>query len=285
MKGKNVMVIGIGSIGSKILTMLLDKEVNSVIAYDNDEEKIFELGRRINDKRITYIYGDIMDNHKLKFAMSNVDIVYHTAAMKLVTVCESNILDAIRINIIGAQNVIDTAIDENIEKLIYISTDKAVNPINVMGATKSLAEKLVLDANKYRKICKTIFSVVRFGNVIGASSSVIPIFEEQIKNNGPVTITDYRMLRYMMTFDDATNLIFKATQLSKGGEIFVFKMKEYNILDLAKEMIGNKDIEIIETGIRKGEKLTEELLTENEREHSIEIGNLIIINPKGEYND
>lgn len=283
MKNKKIMVIGAGSIGSKIIEHVLEYDIDSVRVYDNNEERIFKLKRELKDKRVTYMYGDIRDKDRLRFAMRGVDIVYHTAAMKLVTVCELNPIDATKTNIIGTQNVIDVSIDENIEKLIYISTDKATNPTSVMGASKLLAEKLILAAAYYGEQGRTIFSVVRFGNVIGASSSVIPIFEEQIKNGGPVTITDSRMTRYMMSIDEAIELIFKATELSKGGETFVFKMEEFNIIDVAKDMIGDKNIAIEEIGMNEGEKLYEELLTDYEKDNSIEYGKLIIINPQGKY--
>lgn len=287
-RNKNILVTGgTGSIGSAIVDNLLNYKPRVIRIYDNDENAMFELSRKYENskyrKNLRFLIGDIRDKDRLNLAMKDIDIVYGCAALKHVPMCDYNPFEAIKTNVIGTQNVIETAFNNKVHKVINISTDKAVNPINTMGATKLLAERLIEDMNEMST--HTIFTNVRFGNVMLSRGSVIPIFEDQIKNGGPVTITDIRMTRYMMSIDDAVNLMFKATELSKGGETFVFKMEEKFIVDIAMDMIGDKEIPIKETGIRKGEKLNEELLTNYEKDNSIEYDNLIIINPQGKYED
>jgi len=282
-KNKNILITGgTGTIGSGITEKIFRYKPNVVRIFSNDENAMFQMIRKYDTfKNIRFLIGDIRDKNRLSLAMNDIDIVYHCASLKHVPLCEYNPFEAIKTNVLGTQNLLETASYNDVSKVINISTDKAVNPITTMGATKLLTERLVMDAN--RLSTHTIYSNVRFGNVRLSRGSVIPIFKEQIKKGDPITITDFRMTRYMMSINDAIELIFKATELSKGGEIFVFKMKEYRILDIAKELIGNKHLHIKEIGSRKNEKLHEELLTEYEKNTSRIYDKLIIINPQGEY--
>jgi UDP-N-acetylglucosamine 4,6-dehydratase len=272
----------VGSIGSEIVDYLVSKK-QQVKGYDNNEFRVFEAGQKTRtgsmEKRLNveYVIGDIRDKDKLEMAMKGCDIVIHAAALKHVYLCYENSIEAVKTNIIGTQNVIDAAIKNNVKKVLYISTDKAVNPISIMGATKFIGERLVLSANG-----ETRFSVVRFGNVRDTSGSVIPIFERQIREDGPVTVTHPEMTRFMMHPLDAVRLIFKALNMMKGGEIFIFKMDEVKIIDLAKKMIERnthwtKDIKIVITGIKPGEKIHEILMTPEERYKARETKDMWII--------
>ena len=238
-KNKKILVTGgTGSIGQEILREILKYEPTVVRIIDVDETKQFELQQEYEDyDNIRFLLGDIRDKERLYRAIEDIDIVFHTAALKHVLACEYNPFEAVKTNVIGTQNLIDVCIDEEVEKVIFTSSDKAVNPTNVMGATKLLAERLITSANYYKGARKTIFSSVRFGNVLGSRGSVIPLFKTQIAKGGPVTITDKEMTRFIMSMCDAINLLFKATEIAQGGEIFVFKMDAIKITDLAEVMI------------------------------------------------
>ena len=222
-------------------------------------------------------------------AMKGIDIVFHASALKHVPLCEYNPFDAIKTNVLGTQNVLEAAIANKVQKVINISTDKAVSPTNVMGATKLLAERLTISANYYTGSKKTIFSSVRFGNVLNSRGSVIPLFKKQIECGGPVTVTDKNMTRFYMDIPAAVELIILAGELARGREIFILKMPALNILELAKTMIqelaesyghSSKNIEIKFIGKRSGEKIFEELMTENEIERAYENENMFIIPPE-----
>jgi FlaA1/EpsC-like NDP-sugar epimerase len=222
-------------------------------------------------------------------AMENIDIVYHAAALKHVPLCEYNPFEAIKTNVLGTQNVIDAALENKVEKVINISTDKAVNPTNTMGATKLLAEKLTIDANYFKGKTKTIFSCVRFGNVAYSRGSVIPLFESQIRQKKPITITDPNMTRFMMSISNTIDLVFKATLMAKGGEIFILKMPVVKLSDLAdvsieefskKYDIAKSTIKKKKIGIRAGEKMYEELMSETEAQKAYEIDDMFIIPPQ-----
>ena len=287
-KNKNILVTGgTGSIGSEIVRSLLTFEPKVVRILSRDETKQFELEQELgNLDNIRFLIGDIRDKERLKRAFEGIDIVFHAAAMKHVPACEYNPFEAVKTNVIGTQNVIDAALDNKVEKVIAISTDKAASPMNTMGATKLLAEKLMIDANFYKGNRKTIFSCVRFGNVMWSRGSVIPLFKNQIKHGGQLTITDPDMTRFMMTIPQAVDLVFKATKMAKGGEIFIFKMPVVKLGDLAKCMIehfapeyGRKpeSIEISIIGTRKGEKMYEHLMTEEEARYAYETKDMYIV--------
>jgi FlaA1/EpsC-like NDP-sugar epimerase len=286
-KDKVILVTGgAGSIGSKIVEALLKLDVKVVRVFDNNETGLFDLEQEFSSERVRTFVGDIRDRNRLKRAFENVDIVFHAAALKHVPLCEFNPFDAVKTNVEGTQNILDVAIDEGVEKVIFVSTDKAVNPNNVMGATKMLAERLTISANKYKGAKKTAFSCVRFGNVLDSRGSVVKIFKKQIERGGPVTVTDPNMTRFVMSIPDAVQMILRATELSEGGEIFVLKMPALRIEDLAEVMIEElapkygykpKDIQIEIIGKRAGEKMYEELLTEDEVRYAIESQGLYIL--------
>jgi FlaA1/EpsC-like NDP-sugar epimerase len=290
-KGKKILVTGgTGCIGSEIVKNLLKYDPKVVRIFSNDEDATFNMSQEIGkaeDRR--FLIGDIRDKERLIRAMKDIDIVYHAAALKHVPLCEYNPFEAIKTNVLGTQNVIESALINGVKKVINISTDKAVNPVNTMGATKLLAEKLIIDANFYKGKSRTIFSCVRFGNVLFSRGSVVPLFERQIKNKKMVTITDPEMTRFMMSIDDTIDLVFKATLIAKGGEIFILKMPVLKISDLVDvaikkytEKYGYKPDEIKKKiiGVRPGEKVYEELMTETEAKNAFETKELLIVPPQ-----
>jgi len=276
---KTILVTGgVGSFGQKFIEVVL-KEHNpkSLRIYDNRELAMVEAERKFNDPRLRFFIGDVRDIDRLNRAMNGADIVVHAAALKHVPVCEYNPIEAIRTNIDGAINVIDAAIDNKIEKVITISTDKAVQPVNLYGATKMVAEKLFIQGNSYSGDRKTIFSCVRYGNVVGSSGSVVPLFKEQ-RQNGEITITHENMTRFWITLEEGVLFVVKCIETMKGGEIFVPKIPSMKITELAEAIAPECKKKII--GIRPGEKLHEILLTEEESRHVKEFESYFIIEPE-----
>ncbi|KQC08835.1 MAG: hypothetical protein APR54_04170, partial [Candidatus Cloacimonas sp. SDB] len=278
--GRTILVTGgVGSIGKELVKKMLDDEETTVRVLDTNETGLFDLSQEIKNDRIRLFIGDIRDKDRLNRAFENVDVVFHAAALKHVPLCEYNPFEAVMTNIIGTQNVLSAALDNRVKKVIFISTDKAVNPTNVMGATKLLAERLTISTSHYRGFRDTIFCCVRFGNVLNSRGSVIPLFQQQIANGGPITVTHPEMTRFIMSIPNAVDLILKAAKISSGGEIFILKMPAVRIIDLAEVMIqkyaplfgfDTNDIEIEIIGKRPGEKMHEELLTEYESEFTYE---------------
>lgn len=274
--GKTILVTGAGgSIGSEICRQVSRFKPARLILLGHGENSIFWINRELSTKygkelEIIPLIADIQDRERIFQIMRDYrpHRVYHAAAHKHVPLMELNPFEAVKNNIFGTKNVAEAAKSANVEKFVMISTDKAVNPPNIMGATKRVAEMIVTSLNEEGK---TQFSAVRFGNVLGSQGSIVPIFEKQIEQGGPITITDFRMTRYFMTISEAAGLVVQAGELMNGGEVFVLDMgKPIKVLDLAKKMIllsghTEQDIQIIETGIRPGEKLYEELLTSEER--------------------
>jgi FlaA1/EpsC-like NDP-sugar epimerase len=289
-KGKTVLVTGgVGSIGSYLVQELLKYEPASIRVFDNNETGLFDLEQSLQSGTIRLLVGDIRDKERLNVAMEGVDIVFHAAALKHVPLCEFNPYDAVKTNVIGTQNVLDAAYEQGVKKVITISTDKAVNPSNVMGATKLLAERLTISANMYRGHKRSAFSCVRFGNVLNSRGSVIPLFTQQIKKGGPITVTHPEMKRFFMDIPSATGLILKAGMLSTGNEIFILKMPAAHIMDLAEVMrdllapqygFNPEDIPIEIIGVRVGEKIDEELLLVDETSCVYENDDLILVIPK-----
>ncbi len=290
-KNKKILVTGgTGSIGQEILREILNYEPEVVRILDVDETKQFELEQDYaGHENIRFLLGDVRDKERLRRAIEDVDIVFHTAALKHVLACEYNPFEAVKTNVVGMQNLIDVAMDAEVERVIFTSSDKAVNPTNVMGATKLLAERLMTSANYYKGARRTIFSSVRFGNVLGSRGSVIPLFKKQIESGGPVTITNNEMTRFIMPMRDAINLLLKATELAQGGEIFIFKMAAIRIPDLAAVMVEELapkygqlqnalKMEII--GTKPGEKSYEELMTEDEAGRALETEDMFIVLPE-----
>ena len=283
-KDKNILITGgTGSIGLEIMREVLKHEPTTVRILDLDETKQFELQEEYGDlENIRFLLGDVRDKERLYRALEDIDIVFHTAALKHVLSCEYNPFEAVKTNVLGIQNLIEAAMDEGVEKVIFTSSDKAVNPTNVMGATKLLAERLIIAGNYYKGRRRTKFSSVRFGNVLGSRGSVVPLFKKQIENGGPVTITNEAMTRFIMPMKDAVKLLFKAAELTKGAEIFVLKMKTIRITDLADVMIDElalNEIKIKIIGNKAGEKLYEELMTEEEAKRALEIEDMFIVLP------
>lgn len=285
-KNKRILVTGgTGSIGSEIVRQLLEYEPKQVRVYSRDDSKQFYLQQEMDNEKnkelLRFLIGDIRDKDRLNRAFDNIDIVFHAAALKHVPFCEDNPFEAVKTNVNGTQNVLDLAIDHHVAKVIAVSSDKAVYPNTFMGISKLMMERLVVSASNYSGHPEIKFSVVRFGNVINSRGSVIPLWIDQIKKGGPVTVTDRKMERYFMSTKDAVNLVFMAAQMMLGNEIFVLKMPKYNIYDLALEIIkrysnGKKiDIEVI--GVREREKMKERLFSDEEKGLMIDAGPFNII--------
>jgi len=294
--GKNILVTGgAGSIGSEIVRQLLKYKPKTVRVFDSDENGLFNLQQELcKHQDVRFLLGDIRDKERIMKAMENIDIVFHAAALKHVPSCEYNPFEAIKTNINGTQNVVEAALEEEVEKFINISTDKAANPISTMGATKLLAEKLVVSANYYKGNRRTILSSVRFGNVIGSRGSVLQIFKQQIRNGGPVTITNSDMTRFIMSINQAVNLIFKATEMAIGGEVFILKMPVLRLKDLYEVVveeyaprynIDKNKIKIENVGMRAGERVHEHLMREEEALSALETENMFIILPQVQIPD
>jgi FlaA1/EpsC-like NDP-sugar epimerase len=229
--------------------------------------------------------GDIRDLDRLRFAMSGVDVVFHTAALKHVGLAEYNPFEVVQTNLQGLNNVIRAALDANVDRVVFTSSDKAVNPTNVMGASKMMGERLITAANEIRGNRKTIFGAVRFGNVIGSRGSVVPIFAGQLLRKEPLTITNESMTRYVMTIEQAGKLVLEAGARMRGGEVFVTKMQALRVIDLAHAMAQILDggrFDVVKTGARPGEKLYEELLADEEYERTSDLPRLLVVLPPAE---
>lgn len=286
-KKKILVTGGTGTIGSEIVRSILKFQPSVVRILSNDENAHFNLQQELQTHgNVRFLIGDIRDKERILKAVEDIDIVFHAAALKHVPLCEYNPFEAIKTNVIGTQNVIEVALSENVEKFVMISTDKAANPINVLGTTKLLAEKLTISANYYKGSKRTIFLCTRFGNVLNSRGSVLPLFLQQIQKGGPITITDPNMTRFVMDIQRAVKLVFEAVEMSHGGEIFIFKMPALRIEDLAKAIIeesaprygydsGKIKIKII--GERVGEKQHEDLMTEEEAHYADETEDMFII--------
>ncbi len=276
---------GTGSFGKKFVDRVF-KEYNpkKIIIYSRDEFKQFEMRQRFKkfDSKIRYFIGDVRDKERLYRAFDQVDYVIHAAALKQVPACEYNPFEAVKTNIHSAENVINAAIDKGVKRVIALSTDKAVNPINLYGATKLASDKIFISANAYASHSDTVFSVVRYGNVSGSRGSVIPFFQSLIDQGvTKLPITDLRMTRFWITLDEAVELVFLAIDKSKGGETYISKIPSFKITDLAKAMLQNGEIE--EVGIREGEKLHEVMVTEYDSFSTYEYDEHYIIYPNFEW--
>ena len=277
--GKTILITGgTGSFG-KMFTSLLLKEWNpdSVRIYSRGELLQWEMQQKIQDERLRFLIGDVRDKDRLYRAMNDVDIVVHAAALKQVPTAEYNPIEAVKTNIDGAANVINASIDNGVERVMALSTDKAVHPVNLYGATKMVAEKLFVQGNAYAGGRKTRFACTRYGNVVGSRGSIVPLFLEQRKQ-GRVTITDERMTRFWLTLEQGARFVARCIETMKGGEIFVPKIPSMRITDLSRVIAPDCEVEII--GIRPGEKLHEVLLTEDEARHSKDMGDYFVIEPE-----
>ena len=268
---------GTGSFGKAFTeTMLKSVHPKKLIIFSRDELKQSEMKATFDDQSIRYFIGNVRDKDRLKRAMNGVDIVIHAAALKQVPACEYNPLEAVKTNIMGAANIIDAALDTGVTKVLALSTDKAVNPINLYGATKLVAEKLFVQANAYSGTLATRFSCVRYGNVVGSRGSVIPIFKRQRKS-GVVTLTDERMTRFWITLEQVIKFTIDAVELMQGGEVFVPKIPSMQLANVAQAIAPGCNKRII--GIRPGEKLHEVLISKDESRTTLEFDNMYIIQP------
>lgn len=289
-EGNNVLVTGgAGSVGSFLVRRLLAENPAVVRIFDNNEANLAKLKRSLDDDRCRYLSGDVRDRDRLDRAIDNIGVVVHTAGLKHVDISEYNPFEAVKTNVVGLQNVVDAAVDASVERVVFTSSDKAVDPANTMGTTKLLGEKLITAGNKHKGGSDLKLASVRFGNVINSSQSVIPLFRQQIHDGGPVTITDDRMTRFFLTWNQLGDLILEAIEETEGGEVFVYKMDAMRIEDLAEVMIGSlapkfgydpDEIERKHIGKRIGETIHEEIFTEREAARTLESSSMYAIAPE-----
>ena len=283
-KGKNILITGgTGSIGMGLAKQLAKYNPKEIRIFSNDENSIFEAKENLGANHVyKLMVGDVRDKDRLNLAIRNVDIVFHTAAMKHITICEDNPFDAVKTNVVGTSNILEASIIEEVEKFVFISTDKATNPTSTLGGSKLLAERLTLDAGTYAGKGKTKFAIVRFGNVLGSRGSVFQIFQNQIKMKKPLTVTDKRMTRFIMSISEAASMILKVTKILKDGEIYILKMPSIRIEDLAKGMLhvyGSRFPDYRNTSSLKitkprGERFHELLITNEEMPFCHDIGDM-----------
>jgi FlaA1/EpsC-like NDP-sugar epimerase len=290
-KNKRVMITGVcGTVGSELATQLTnDFDVMELVGLDNNESELFFLEQNLSKHGNTVFYlADVRDKAKLGRQMKDIDVVFHTAAYKHVILCERSPLEAVQTNILGVHNVVTAAIENGVEMMVFTSSDKAVNPTSVMGTSKLMGERLMTAANTNSKDMTSRFASTRFGNVLGSRGSVIPIFKEQIRRGGPVTLTDPEMTRFIMSIKQAVRLVIESAVLAKGGEVFITKMPVIRIKDLAEVMIeklapqsghrvGDIDIEIM--GTKPGEKMYEELMNQEETRRAFELERYFVVQP------
>jgi len=290
--GKRVLVTGgTGSFGHQIVDRLLEENPAEIRIFSRDEDKQvrmseeYGMGHQYPRKSaLNFVIGDVRNQHSVREAVRGIDIIFHAAALKQVPLCEYHVWEAVQTNVLGAQNVVLAALEENVEKVIAVSTDKAVKPVNAMGMTKSIQEKLFTAANFHKSGKRTVFLCVRYGNVVGSRGSVIPLFKRQIEAGGPITITDPRMTRFMLTLPQAIELVFQAVTKGKGGETFVLKIPAALVTDVAEVMMESlspgKKLPVDIVGVRPGEKIHEVLVSEAEAVRTIRDENTYVILPQ-----
>lgn len=285
LKYKSILITGgTGSFGKAFIKTILQQypEIERVVVFSRDEFKQFEMSNlpefKNNDK-LRFFVGDVRDKDRLSRAFDGVDVVIHAAALKQVPSCEYNPFEAVKTNIIGAQNVIDTAIDRDVKKVVALSTDKACAPVNLYGATKLCSDKLFISGNVYSGSHDTRFSVVRYGNVAGSRGSVIPYFKELIERGAKeLPITDFRMTRFWLRLEQAVDMVLMALDIMHGGELFVKKIPSMRMIDLAQAIAP--DIKMVEVGIRPGEKIHEVMITREDARNTIEFDQYYIVKPE-----
>lgn len=290
-KKKRVLVTGAcGTVGRELVRQLLEEYgVGELIALDNNESELFFLEQTCSEySNASFFLADVRDREKLSRKMRHMNIVFHVAAFKHVILCERSPFEAVQTNILGVQNVVSAASENKVERVIFTSSDKAVNPTSVMGTSKLMGERLMTAANSNLRADGPIFTSTRFGNVLGSRGSVIPIFRAQIQRGGPVTLTDPGMTRFIMSIQEAVRLVIDSAYMASGGEVFVTKMPVIKITDLAEVMIqelaplygyGMKDINIDIIGFKPGEKLYEELMNEEETRRAWELERYFVVLP------
>jgi UDP-N-acetylglucosamine 4,6-dehydratase len=269
---------GTGSFGKKITEILLaEYQPAKLIIYSRDELKQYEMrAAGFDHASLRYFIGDVRDQERLRRAMHGVNVVVHAAALKQVPACEYNPMEAIKTNIMGTSNVIEAALDASVKKVMSLSTDKAVNPVNLYGATKLAAEKLVVQSNAYAAGTSTRYACVRYGNVVGSRGSVVPVFLQQ-RQTGRVTLTDKRMTRFWLSLEQGVHFVIKCIETMNGGEVYVPKIPSMKVIDLARAIAPKAKVEVI--GIRPGEKLHEVLISEDEARTTVEREDMYVIIP------
>jgi FlaA1/EpsC-like NDP-sugar epimerase len=288
-EGKVMLVTGgTGTVGRLIAERLLGYDPLVVRIFSRDESKQYEFQKDArNERRLRFFVGDVRDKERLQHAMENVDYVFHTAAMKHVNACEYNPFEALKTNLLGTKNVIESALEAGVHKVIFTSSDKATNPCNTMGVSKLFGERLITAANYYKGKHKTALSSVRFGNILGSRGSVLNVFKKQIESGGPITITDPEMTRFVITKKQALDFVFNATRLAKGGEIFIPKMPVARVKDIVSVMLDlcapkekHDSIGTQLIGPQPGEKAYEELMTDEEVTRAVETDDMFILKPQ-----
>jgi UDP-N-acetylglucosamine 4,6-dehydratase len=269
---------GTGSFGKKFIQIMLkENQPKKIIVFSRDELKQHEMQTSgFNHPNLRFFIGDVRDQDRLRRAMNGVDIVVHAAALKQVPACEYNPMEAIKTNIMGTSNVVEAALDAGVKKVLAISTDKAVNPVNLYGATKLAAEKLVIQSNAYAAGTATRYSCVRYGNVVGSRGSVVPVFLKQ-RQGGQVTITDERMTRFWLSLEQGVRFVITCIEQMEGGEVFVPKIPSMKVIDLARAIAPGAQVNVI--GIRPGEKLHEVLISEDESRNTVELEHMFVVQP------
>jgi len=274
---------GTGSFGSRFVQHVLrDYSPKKVIVLSRDEMKQWEMAKKQDDPRIRYFLGDVRDGQRLARAFEGVDVVVHAAALKIVPTAEYNPFETVKTNIIGAMNVIDAALDSGVSRVVALSTDKASSPVNLYGATKLVSDKLFIAANSYGANSRTVFSVVRYGNVMASRGSIIPLFNEQA-SRGLITITDSRMTRFFLSLDEGIDLVLHALGDAVGGEIYVKKIPSANVIDVAEAVAPGSEISIV--GVRPGEKLHEQMIGSEESHMCLEFEGHFVIYPNASSQD
>lgn len=290
MRDKRVLITGVcGTVGRELLRQVVEQEPAEVIGLDNDESSLFFMMEEYRSMPHVRLYlGDIRDRENMIRKMVGIDVVLHAAALKHVILGEQSPRDVVQTNVLGTQNVIDAALTNDVERVLFTSSDKAVNPTNVMGTSKLMGERLMTAANSVRRGARPVFASTRFGNVLGSRGSVIPVFERQIRDGGPVTLTEPSMTRFIMTLEEAVALVMRSVFLAKGGEVFVTKMSVVRIADLAAVMVEElaprygrspDEVQITTVGSKPGEKVYEELINEEETRRSAEIDRYFVVLP------
>ncbi len=291
-ENKRILITGAcGTIGRRILSVLLEGDYlpAEIIGLDNNESGLFSLQQRyIEEDRCRFFLADVRDREKLSRKFEGVDIVFHTAAFKHVVLCERSPLEAVQTNILGVQNVIDAALETGVKTTVFTSSDKAVNPTSVMGTSKLMGERIVTAANSSYRGDGSVFASTRFGNVLGSSGSVVPLFHRQIASGGPVTLTDPEMTRFVMSIEQAVTLVIESAAIARGGEVFITKMPVARIKDLTDVMIDTmaplyghepNDVIIEVIGTQPGEKLFEELMSQEEMRRAVELPDYFSVLP------
>jgi len=284
--GKKVLVTGgTGSIGSELVRQILRFEPEVVRIFSRDESKQYMLAQELDaGLRVRYLIGDVRDPGRLRRAFSEVDVVFHAAALKHVPSCEYNPFEAVQTNVVGTQNVINAAIDASVERIVAVSTDKAVNPCHTMGATKLLAEKLIIGTNSSAEC--PVCCCVRFGNVLGSRGSLVPVINQQVAGGGPISITSVHATRFMMSIEQAAGLILKAGEAATGGEIFILKMPRLRVTDLIEVLVGRaaplcgrnaEEIPVRHIGMRPGENEHERLISDEELARTLELEDMFMV--------